>query len=184
MSNKIPNCCPPSPILPRYRPSINSSHIQSMTGTIIRQAGLLLGISLLLWVNHLCGQSRGKQPHGCKKHYDKRIAAVVYLQPSRLAEFHGGKGAWTRFLNKNFRYPKQEIDSGSLQSTAVATFIIDSTGLLMFIEIKGKNKSDWTPFERAFVRLLSESGLWKPAECNGRPVSSYLEQAIEVKLET
>jgi hypothetical protein len=145
---------------------------------------LLFVVLFLLCINDLSAQSPGKPTVNCKRSYDKRIMAEVYDKPTRLPEFPGGNRSFMRFLIKNFRYPDEEVESGQLQSTTVATFIVDSIGVLRCIGIKGKKEVDWSPFEKAFVKVLGESGIWKPGECNGRRVAAYFEQPIEVIPET
>jgi protein TonB len=150
----------------------------------IKKIGLAITSTLLMWGNELAGQSHRLPMVDCKSHFDKLIAVDVYPKPAKPPSFPGGNPAWVRFLSKKFRYPQQEMANGPLQTRATATFIVDSAGLLHNIGIKGKKEIEWTPFEKTFVKVVKESGLWTPGECNGRRVASYFEQLIQVEVDT
>jgi len=125
---------------------------------VFKKIELGITFTLLLWGLELAAQDLRKPTVECKKHFDKRIAADVFLNPTTDPSFPGGNPAWIRFLNKKFQYPEAEIKNGTFQTRATATFIVDSAGLLHYIAIKGKKEIDLSPFEKSLRQ--SCQGVW------------------------
>jgi periplasmic protein TonB len=95
------------------------------------------------------------------------------------SDYPGGAAAWQRFLNRNFRYPQEAVESG-IQGIVTVQFIVDKDGSVSNVEaISGP------PELRAeAVRVIKKSGKWTPAIQNGRQVKSYKKQPIVFRLET
>ncbi len=92
--------------------------------------------------------------------------------------YPGDTPAWTRFLNKTFRYPQRALEEG-VQGTIVVEFIVDRDGTVSSVEaISGPME-----LREEAVRVIRKSGKWTPAVQNGRQVKSYKKQPIQFRLE-
>lgn len=94
------------------------------------------------------------------------------------AEFPGGLGEWTRFLEKNLRYPDQAIENGK-EAVVRVQFIVDKEGNIS--EVKALNDPGDGLAEEA-VRIIKKGPKWKPAEQNGKKVIYRNIQAITFRL--
>lgn len=95
------------------------------------------------------------------------------------AEYPGGAAAWQRFLNKNLRYPQEDIDNEESGSVLVQ-FVVDEKGNVSDVEVLKGSKA----FGAEAVRVIKKSGKWIPAVQGGRQVRSLKIQPIIVHLET
>jgi periplasmic protein TonB len=92
--------------------------------------------------------------------------------------YPGDVPAWTRFLNRTFRYPQRAIEEG-VQGTVVVEFIVDRDGSVSNVEaISGPDE-----LRQEAVRVIRKSGKWTPAVQNGRQVKSYKRQPIKFRLD-
>lgn len=95
------------------------------------------------------------------------------------SEYPGGLSAWSRYLNRNLRYPQDAIDN-EVQGTVIVQFIVDKEGNVSDVEaVSGANE-----LRDEAVRVIKKSGKWTPAVQNGRQVKSYKKQPIVFRLET
>lgn len=81
-------------------------------------------------------------------------------------EYPGGEAAFTKFLQKNIRYPQMAKENG-IQGKAYLQFIVERDGSLTDIKII-KNPGAGTGEEAA--RVLKLSPHWKPGMQNGNKV--------------
>lgn len=96
------------------------------------------------------------------------------------SEYPGGAAAWLRFLNKNLRFPEDAINN-EIQGTIVVQFIVDRDGNVSDVEtVSGPETGG---LRQEAIRVIKQSGKWKPAIQNGRQVKSYKKQPIVFKLE-
>lgn len=94
------------------------------------------------------------------------------------AEYPGGAAAWQRFLNRNLRYPMEEIENET-QGSALVQFVVDEEGNVSNVEaIKGSKA-----LGEEMVRVIKKSGRWVPAVQGGRYVRSLKLQPIIIRLE-
>lgn len=94
------------------------------------------------------------------------------------AEFPGGLSEWTRYLQKNLRYPEQAIENGK-EAVVRVQFIVDREGDIS--EVRALNDPGDGLAEEA-VRIIKKGPKWKPAEQNGRKVIFRNIQAITFRL--
>ncbi|HSK13140.1 MAG TPA: TonB family protein, partial [Phnomibacter sp.] len=90
----------------------------------------------------------------------------VFTKVENPAEFPGGQSEWTRYLQKNLRYPDNAIDNGT-QGVVRVQFIVDREGNIS--EVQALNDPGDGLAEEA-VRIIKKGPKWKPAEQNGRKV--------------
>jgi TonB family protein len=104
---------------------------------------------------------------------------IVFTKVEIEAEYPGGAAAWQRFLNKNLRYPQEDIDNEESGSVLVQ-FVVDEKGNVSDVEVLKGSKA----FGAEAVRVIKKSGKWTPAVQGGRQVRSLKIQPIIVHLET
>jgi protein TonB len=103
----------------------------------------------------------------------------VFTKVENPAEFPGGQGEWSRYLQKNLRYPDGAIDNGT-QGVVRVQFIVDKEGNIS--EVQSLNDPGDGLAEEA-VRIIKKGPKWKPAEQNGRKVIYRHIQAVTFRLE-
>jgi len=113
-------------------------------------------------------------PKVVEEDYDK-----VFTKVENPAEFPGGQSEWTRYLQKNLRYPDGAIDNGT-QGVVRVQFIVDREGNIS--EVQSLNDPGDGLAEEA-VRIIKKGPKWKPAEQNGRKVIYRHIQAVTFRLE-
>lgn len=78
----------------------------------------------------------------------------------------GGSAAWSKFLNKNLRYPSVAQEEG-LSGRVLLSFIIEKDGHLSNITVDGPAGHG---FDEEALRVLKLAKAWKPGMQNGQPV--------------
>jgi len=78
----------------------------------------------------------------------------------------GGAAAWSKFLNRNLRFPAEAQDAGK-SGRVLVSFVIEKDGRLSNIEIQ--NGVGYGMDEEA-LRVLKLAKPWKPGMQNGQPV--------------
>jgi protein TonB len=120
------------------------------------------------------GVAEVEAPKVVEEDYDK-----VFTKVENPAEFPGGQSEWTRYLQKNLRYPDGAIDNGT-QGVVRVQFIVDREGNIS--EVQSLNDPGDGLAEEA-VRIIKKGPKWKPAEQNGRKVIYRHIQAVTFRLE-
>ena len=93
--------------------------------------------------------------------------------------FAGEAGSWSRYLQKNMKYPESAA-SKEIQGTVIVNFIVDAQGA---IQDEFLLKSVEFTLDDEAVRLIKQSPAWIPAMQNGRKVKSYKSQPIVFRLQ-
>jgi len=102
----------------------------------------------------------------------------IFVSVQIESEYPGGKAAWMRYLNKNFRYPQEAMDN-EIQGSVMVQFIVDKEGNVSNVEaVSGPDA-----LKEEAMRVIKKSGKWNPAIQNGRQVKSYKRQPITYRLE-
>ncbi len=91
--------------------------------------------------------------------YDANILEVM-PQP------YGGAAAWSKFLNKNLRYPAKASEEGK-QGKVWLSFIIEKDGHLSNIVV---DRGPGYGLDEEALRVLKLAPAWKPGIQNGHPV--------------
>jgi len=78
----------------------------------------------------------------------------------------GGAAAWSKFLQKNLRYPGEAIDKG-ISGKVYVSFIVEKNGSLSsFAVVRGAGYG----MDEEAMRVLKKAPAWKPGMQNGQPV--------------
>jgi protein TonB len=93
------------------------------------------------------------------KTYDK---GGVEVEP----EPYGGVAAWSKFLQKNLRYPAEAVDKG-MSGKVWVSFIVEKNGHISSIVVE---KGAGYGMDEEALRVLSLAPPWKPGKQNGQPV--------------
>ncbi len=109
---------------------------------------------------------------------EKSQAAIdenkVVEYPDYMPEFPGGQEALQRFLGRNLRMPKQDLEPGTKIATLVR-FIIDKDGRVTGIEFEKSGGSD---FDNEVSRVMKKMPVWKPGMQGGRNVAVYFKLPV------
>ena len=104
----------------------------------------------------------------------------TFMKVEIESEYPGGRPAWERYLNKNFRYPEDAINN-EIQGVVMVQFIVDKEGNVSDVQaLSGPAQGG---LQEEAVRVIRKSGTWNPAIQNGRKVKSYKKQPVIFKLE-
>ncbi len=83
-----------------------------------------------------------------------------------MPEPFGGAAAWSKFLQKNLRYPTEASEKG-ISGRVMVTFVVEKDGQLSNIMV---DKGAGYGMDEEAVRVLKLSKAWKPGLANGHPV--------------
>jgi protein TonB len=83
-----------------------------------------------------------------------------------MPEPYGGAEAWSKFLQKNIRYPGMAVDQG-VQGKVFVSFIIEKDGHLSNITIE---RGPGFGLNEEALRVLKKAPAWKPGVQNGQKV--------------
>jgi len=91
---------------------------------------------------------------------------VPFSSLERMPEPYGGAGAWSKFLNKNLKYPEMAVDQ-HMQGKVWVSFIVEKDGRLSNIVV---NRGAGYGMDEEALRVLKMAPAWKPGIQNGQPV--------------
>lgn len=96
--------------------------------------------------------------------------------PDVFPAFPGGAIEWQKFLQQNLN-AEVPGDFGALagQYTVKVKFIVDVDGTVSSIEPVTKLGFG---METEVIRVIKKSGKWEPGLLNGRPIKTYMVQAV------
>ena len=97
---------------------------------------------------------------------EEESADKIFLVVEEDAEFPGGREAWTKFLNKNLKYPKQAKRMG-VEGNVYLSFIVDRTGTISDISVIREVGGGC---DEEAVRVLEKSPKWTPGKQRGKAV--------------
>lgn len=135
---------------------------------------LLFTSATWLWPNASTQISNNLKPVvECPSHYDTSVKMDVYTNVEMQAEYPGGEGPWSRYVNRNFR---QENAGDVKDCTVKIKLVITEAGeIRKVVALRGaaevKEPSD---LEKEVIRIFKKSGRWTPGVCGGRQVTSEL----------
>jgi periplasmic protein TonB len=95
---------------------------------------------------------------------DNKVHTLVEIQVMPMPV--GGEEAWTKFLNKNLRFPP-EAQADGVGGKVFVGFVIEKDGSLSNISVE---KAVGHGFDEEAMRVLKLAKPWKPGIQNGRPV--------------
>ena len=108
----------------------------------------------------------------------EEMAEDVIVFAEQEATFPGGWDKWTRFLNKNLKYPKRAKRMG-ISGTVFLSFIVDKNGIISDIKVLREVGGG---LEEEAIRVLKASPKWNPGLQRGRPVKSRMSIRIAFTL--
>lgn len=109
---------------------------------------------------------------------EEEVADQVFLVVEEQAAFPGGQKAWTKFLKKNLKYPRQATRMG-IEGKVFLSFIVDQQGSISDIQvIRGIGGG----CDEEAKRVLRQSPKWTPGKQRGRPVKSRMQIQIVFRL--
>ena len=91
----------------------------------------------------------------------------AYSQALSPPEFPGGEKAFSAFLNKNLKWPKNTSDD--IQGVVTVSFFVEKDGSLTEIKVA---KSMSPPFDEEALRVINLSPKWIPAMKNNKFIKS------------
>ncbi|MFT6872183.1 MAG: protein TonB [Roseivirga sp.] len=97
---------------------------------------------------------------------EEESADKIFLVVEEDAEFPGGREAWTKFLNRNLKYPKQAKRMG-VEGNVYLSFIVDRTGTISDISVIREVGGGC---DEEAVRVLEKSPKWTPGKQRGKAV--------------
>lgn len=95
---------------------------------------------------------------------DQKIFTVVEIMP----EYPGGMEKWNEYAKKNLKYPK-EVKQDKLTGTVYVSFVVQPDGSLSDTNVV---RGLCPACDQEAVRLVKDSGKWKPGKQNGKTVST------------
>jgi hypothetical protein len=143
----------------------------------------LTGLFFILFCMTTNRSSGNDHENDCPHYYSQSLKKKVYTTVKIEPEFSEGEAAFYRFLNRNLRYPQEQIDLGTLQSAAWMKFIVDTDGQILNPTVNDKsNPISMTPFEKEVFRVIKLMPKWAPGKCQGKTVAVELKRPMMVCL--
>ncbi len=119
----------------------------------------------------------------CVFSQDKLVAdtSKTFSYTEKMASFPGGQEGWRRYLMHNLN-AETPVNHGAPAGkyTVIVQFKVCTDGSLC--DIEAKNNPGFGLSEEA-IRVIQKSGIWVPAEQNGRKVKSIYRQPISFMVE-
>lgn len=103
----------------------------------------------------------------------KIIFTKVEIEP----DYPGGQQGWISYLTSHLHYPDAAVKK-NIQGTVVMQFIVNTDGKIS--DVKAISGPEALKVES--IRAIKESGVWVPAQQNGKKVRAYKRQPITYKL--
>ena len=91
---------------------------------------------------------------------------IVFGGPEKMATFVGGEKELFKYLNQNFKYPEEAINSKH-EDKIIVRFCVRATGEITDIKIlRGK----YEELNKEVLRLVSSMPNWEPAVSRGKKI--------------
>ncbi|MBB6127514.1 energy transducer TonB [Mucilaginibacter lappiensis] len=90
----------------------------------------------------------------------------VFTRIDQVPEFPGGLYKFSKYLDKNLKYPK-EAKENNIQGRVTVTFVVEKDGSLSDSKV---TKSLTPETDAEAIRLIKNSPKWIPGKQGGRPV--------------
>ncbi len=107
---------------------------------------------------------------GVQPEPDDKPVEIAQFMP----EFPGGMAALQRFLSRNLKTPRNDMEPGS-KIRVLVRFVVDRDGSITGIDIEESGGSD---FDNEVTRVMKKMPAWKPGKQNGRNVSVYFKMPV------
>jgi protein TonB len=90
----------------------------------------------------------------------------IHFGADVMPEPYGGAAGWSKFLQKNLRYPPEAIDK-SISGKVFVSFVVEKDGHISNITVE---RGAGFGMDEEAARVLKLSKAWKPGMQNGQPV--------------
>ncbi|NII82115.1 energy transducer TonB [Pedobacter sp. SG908] len=120
------------------------------------------------------GDGSGTAKEGTGTPEDKEI----YLGADEYPEFNGGAKAWSKYMERNLRYPYQAQDE-NVQGKVFVSFVVEKDGSVT--DVKVLRGLGFGCDEEA-IKVIKKSPLWKPGKNKGVPVRVRYNMAINFQI--
>ena len=97
----------------------------------------------------------------------------------KFPEFEGGMAAWSKFIQRNLRYPAQAQEDGT-QGKVFVSFVVEKDGSLSHVRVI---KSIGEECDKEALRVVKGSKNWNPALMRGKKVKMRFVLPIKFKLQ-
>ena len=94
---------------------------------------------------------------------------IIFNRAEFMPEFPGGLAALQRFLSRNLKTPKDDMEAGAKIKVQVK-FVVDKDGTITGINVE---QSGGEIFDNEVIRVMKKMPAWKPGMQNGRNVAVY-----------
>jgi protein TonB len=120
------------------------------------------------------GDGTGTAKEGIGTGEDKEI----YLGTDEYPEFTGGAKAWSKYMERNLRYPSRAQEEGAAGKVYVS-FVVEKDGSITDVSvIKGIGFG----CDEEAIKVIKKSPLWKPGKNKGTPVRVRYNMAINFQM--
>ncbi|WP_316847988.1 TonB family protein [Pedobacter psychrodurus] len=120
------------------------------------------------------GDGTGTAKEGTGAGEDKEI----YLGADEYPEFTGGAKAWSKYMERNLRYPSRAQEEGAAGKVYVS-FVVEKDGSITDVSvIKGIGFG----CDEEAIKVIKKSPLWKPGKNKGTPVRVRYNMAINFQI--
>jgi protein TonB len=120
------------------------------------------------------GDGAGTAKEGTGAGEDKEI----YLGADEYPEFTGGAKAWSKYMERNLRYPSRAQEEGAAGKVYVS-FVVEKDGSITDVSvIKGIGFG----CDEEAIKVIKKSPLWKPGKNKGTPVRVRYNMAINFQM--
>jgi protein TonB len=90
----------------------------------------------------------------------------IHIGADVMPEPYGGAAGWSKFLQRNLRYPPEAIDK-SMSGKVFVSFVVEKDGQISNIKV---DRGAGYGMDEEAARVLKLSKAWKPGMQNGQPV--------------
>ena len=108
---------------------------------------------------------------------DRKGKGIIFTKVEFEADYPGGQQGWISYLTSHLHYPDAAVKK-NIQGTVVMQFIVNTDGKITDV----KALSGPEALKAESIRAIKESGVWVPAQQNGKKVRAYKRQPITYKL--
>ncbi len=113
------------------------------------------------------------------KDFTNRKDSAVESKVEKESEYPGGVNKWSRYLNKNLKYPDRAINI-KIEGEVRILFIVDKEGVVKDPYVA---KSVEYSLDGESLKIVEQSGKWEPAFQNGKNVNTYKVQPVNFRLQ-
>lgn len=144
----------------------NKQPVKLFNNLYLSSVKYLLLISLLLPISGLA------QHANCKLTVDTVFHEKIIASPDVSPTFAGGEEALAKYILKNLDIAIPEGEDEMPYFSIFLEFIINEEGSITKMGIQRRKPAEYTPFDKAGLKMLAEMPHWNPAMCNGKKVAT------------